>query len=82
MPQHKLTSRLAQAFRYALQKLTTCHRYALPSLLYTPVHTMMKRHWAPTILDGHAYHGRPQKPRRLILLHRLDFERWKFAEPC
>jgi hypothetical protein len=36
---------------------------------------MMKRHWAPTILDGHAYHGRPQKPRRLILLHRLDFKK-------
>ncbi|KAF2130518.1 hypothetical protein P153DRAFT_219855 [Dothidotthia symphoricarpi CBS 119687] len=28
---------------------------------------MMIRHWAPTILDGYAYYGRPQKPRRLIL---------------
>ena len=22
------------------------------------------RHWAPTILDGYVFYGRPQKPRR------------------
>ncbi|KAH7093095.1 hypothetical protein FB567DRAFT_163394 [Paraphoma chrysanthemicola] len=32
-------------------------------------YTMMIRHWAPTIRDGYAYHGRPQKPRRLIFTH-------------
>ncbi|EMD68227.1 hypothetical protein COCSADRAFT_270357 [Bipolaris sorokiniana ND90Pr] len=33
-----------------------------PSL--QPPHSMMIRHWAPTILDGYAFYGRPQKPRR------------------
>ncbi|EUC44506.1 hypothetical protein COCMIDRAFT_98013 [Bipolaris oryzae ATCC 44560] len=33
-----------------------------PSL--QPSHSMMIRHWAPTILDGYAFYGRPQKPRR------------------
>ncbi|KAH5345090.1 hypothetical protein HBI33_229630 [Parastagonospora nodorum] len=46
----------------------------------TPSHptsapTMMIRHWAPTILDGYAYHGRPQKPRRLISARFLVFWR-------
>ncbi|EUC31752.1 hypothetical protein COCCADRAFT_100544 [Bipolaris zeicola 26-R-13] len=31
--------------------------------LQTP-YSMMIRHWAPTILDGYAFYGRPQKPRR------------------
>lgn len=35
-------------------------------------HFVMIRHWAPIILDGYAYYGRPQKPRRLILSHCSD----------
>ncbi|KAH7083190.1 hypothetical protein BKA63DRAFT_146231 [Paraphoma chrysanthemicola] len=42
-------------------------RAVLPSLPLA--YTMMIRHWAPTIRDGYAYHGRPQKPRRLIFTH-------------
>jgi hypothetical protein len=49
-------------------------RSATPSLsTFAP--TMMIRHWAPTILDGYAYHGRPQKPRRLICTQCLELWR-------
>jgi hypothetical protein len=47
-------------------------RFTLPPLS-SFARTMMIRHWAPIILDGYAYHGRPQKPRRLILPHYLRF---------
>lgn len=48
------------------------HWYALSSSRSPPLaYTMMIRHWAPTIRDGYAYHGRPQKPGRLILAHHL-----------
>ncbi|KAF1911275.1 hypothetical protein BDU57DRAFT_524308 [Ampelomyces quisqualis] len=45
-------------------------------LLLAFARPMMKRHWAPTILDGHAYHGRPQKPCRLRLAKRLRARKW------
>jgi hypothetical protein len=46
-------------------RLLVCSPLPLPSTL---ARTMMIPHWAPTIHDGYAYYGRPQKPRRLILV--------------
>jgi hypothetical protein len=71
-----LTIRVEQASNPSLAKLDTRRRYAHPNLSHALARTMMKRHWAPTILDGYAYHGRPQKPRRLILAQQLHGSDW------
>jgi len=48
--------------------LQACHDtllgYAQPSLPDSPSQYDDTQHWAPTILDGYAIYGRPQKPRR------------------
>ncbi|KAH7396696.1 hypothetical protein DE146DRAFT_46980 [Phaeosphaeria sp. MPI-PUGE-AT-0046c] len=62
---------LTAKLMFAHLRLSVCSTL---SPLGTLARKMMKRHWAPTILDGHAYHGRPQKPRRLILVHCLGYE--------
>jgi hypothetical protein len=56
----------------------SCSHLSVRSTLppqFTTACKMMIWHWAPTIRDGYAYHGRPQKPRRLILMHCMDLWR-------
>lgn len=49
-----------------ITRFTDLSTGTIPSFRTLLEYHMMIPHWAPTILDGYAYYGRPQKPRRLI----------------
>jgi hypothetical protein len=68
-----LTVRVAQASNEDHTRPIPATGTLLLPLPSTLARTMMIPHWAPTIHDGYAHHGRPQKPRRLIHAPHLVF---------